>query len=390
VESDLEGMVGLPSHTVQVALRPLHSLDRIYHVGTDLGSYAAIDAGLCLYSMDLFERLRQMHSRVPYFTMVQVQQSAASMGALGLMQTSGRTWFSVETEGALDFSRKGLTKVGHQHKLADGRVVQLVGMPRKVQTSPSSGGDWAEFNVAKWRSAVFTTKSFFSQLYDDTTGFIRDICHGLGGRDSVFLIEVGCGTGEALQPLLGDVKYVLGMDFNPKFIDFCNANLENPQQNKDRVKFVEGDACALGELLTREVPSWLQGTTKVVMCVGNTIGIMPAEVQMKVYQQMAEVAGRRGVAVMVFWNGNSFGEALQHFYHKNPQLCGPFTGEHLDLATCTLKTPSGYNTHWTKPEEAKQLIHSKGMKVVKIEEKGRGVLVAFRLGDSTPASPKKN
>ena len=136
------------------------------------------------------------------------------------------------------------------------------------------------------------------------------------------------------------------------------------------------------DVLRREVPSWVEGTTKVVMCVGNTIGIMPAEVQAKVYVQMAEVAGRTGVAVMVFWNGNSFGEAVQHFYHKNPQLCGPFTGECIDLDTCTLTTPSGYRTHWTKPEEARQLIVQKGMQVVKLVEKGRGVLVAFRKGGS--------
>ena len=50
---------------------------------------------------------------------------------------------------------------------------------------------------------------------------------------------------------------------------------------------------------------------------------------------------------------------------------------------CTLTTPSGYCTHRTKPEEARQLIVQKGMQVVKLEEKGRGVLVAFRQGASS-------
>jgi len=58
-------------------------------------------------------------------------------------------------------------------------------MPTKVQTSPSDGGDWSEFNVAKWRSAIFTTKSYHSQLYDDTTDFIGSIVDKFGGARKV-------------------------------------------------------------------------------------------------------------------------------------------------------------------------------------------------------------
>jgi hypothetical protein len=71
-------------------------------------------------------------------------------------------------------------------------------------------------------------------------------------------------------------------------------------------------------------------------------------------------------------------QALQHFYHKNPQLCGEFTGKSINLATCTLETPSGYKTHWTTPEEAEAIFAAKGLEVLEIVERGKGVLVAFR------------
>jgi len=377
VETDLAGMVGLSPRTVHVALRPLHSADRIYQIGTDLSVYSAIDAGLCLFSHTVFEKLAESHIRMPYVTLANVQQGAAAYGSVTMLSTKGRTWFSVETEGALDYTREGLTKLGHQTKLNDGRVVQLIGLPKKVQTSPSSGGDWAEFSVARWRSAVFTTKSFFSQLYDDTSTFIGNLAEKLGGTEKVLLVEVGCGTGEALQPLVKHCKYQIGMDFNDTFINFCTTNL--PAEQTHKVKFLLGDATDLGGLLSRDAPAgWLDGTTKITFCVGNTIGIMPPEVQEKVYQQMADVAGRDGVAVMVYWNGNCFGEAVQHFYFKNPQLCGPFDGSCVDLATCTLQTPSGYNTHWTTPEEAEANLVAKGLEKVDVVESGKGVLVAFR------------
>jgi len=124
------------------------------------------------------------------------------------------------------------------------------------------------------------------------------------------------------------------------------------------------------------------------MCVGNTIGIMPPEVRNNVYQQMKLLAGIDGYMVVVFWNGNRFGDAVQNFYHKNPQLCGKFTGECIDLDTCTLRTPSGYCTHWTKPEEAREIFEKQiGVEVTGLVEKGNGVLVAGRIRGQTPTSP---
>jgi SAM-dependent methyltransferase len=243
------------------------------------------------------------------------------------------------------------------------------------------GGEWAEFSVAKWRSAVYTAKSFFEELFVDTTDFIGKLCDELGGNSEAgpLLVEVGCGTGEALGSLFDRAAFSCGMDFNPQFIEFCEEHV--PRRHQDHVKHLVGDAQELNALLERSLPAkWTDASRpKIVMCVGNTVGIMPAEVRKNVFQQMKQMAGRDGYMVVVYWNGNTFGEAVQHFYHKNPQLCGPFTGDCIDLDTCTLTTPSGYCTHWTTPEEARMVFENDiGAEVTHLEERGRGVLVAAR------------
>jgi len=123
---------------------------------------------------------------------------------------------------------------------------------------------------------------------------------------------------------------------------------------------------------------------KVVICVGNTIGIMPPDLKVKVYQEMKRMAGTDGYMVVVYWNGNKFGDAVQNFYHKNPQLCGPFTGECIDLVNCRLKTPQDYSTKWTKPEEARMIFEQDvDAEVVEVLEKGVGVMVAARVRQAT-------
>ena len=215
VETDLEGMVGLPSTVLNVALRPLHSADRIYQIGKDLGVYSGIGAGLLRCdAARLFAELGALVARVPYCTLGDVLQAWACQGLLLMAKTKGRTWFTVETEGEVAFSEAGLQKVGSSYTLADGRAVQIVGLPVKTKVSPSDGGDWAEFSVAKWRTAMFTAEAYFSQLFDDTSAFIRRFTRQYGGPARAAVVEVGCGTGEALIPHYDDAKYLVGVDFN--------------------------------------------------------------------------------------------------------------------------------------------------------------------------------
>jgi len=265
--------------------------------------------------------------------------------------------------------------------------VNSVDLPEKNVSVPEkeeNSKDWETFSVEKWQSAVYTAKSFFTELFEDTTDFVGKLCDKL---DDPLLVEVGCGTGEALVPLFTQVgksqprvRYSCGMDFNPHFIKFCQDEVKAEDQGN--VRHLVGDAQQLISLINNGLPAeWdAPNRPKVVMCVGNTVGIMPAEIRKNVYQQMKEMAGVDGYMVVIFWNGNRFGDAVQNFYHKNPQLCGPFTGESIDLDTCTLTTPSGYCTHWTKPEEARAIFEKEiGIEVVEVLEKGNGVLVAGRV-----------
>jgi len=106
--------------------------------------------------------------------------------------------------------------------------------------------------------------------------------------------------------------------------------------------------------------------------------IIPEQLRPKVYEQMAEVAGKDGVLVMVYWNARWFGDACLNFYHANPKLCGPFEGESVDFKNTTLTTPMQYKTKWTSVDEARMVMEDLGMEIISLREKGKGVFVAAR------------
>merc|ERR1711979_16143 len=254
--------------------------------------------------------------------------------------------------------------------------ITLTGHGKELQPG---GSKWSEFTVERWRSAVYINLSYFTDLYADTINFITEIGKHMKLRGHrVSLVEVGCGTGEFIRPIADHFRLSIGIDFNKAFIQFCNENI--PKGKEEKMQFVTGDACELVELMRQKAPKHIWSDTKIVACVGNTIGIIPVDLKARVYQQMAELAGEEGVIVIVYWNARCFGDACQNFYHANPQLCGPFAGDSIDFNTTTLTTPAptNYRSHWTGVDEAREVLRSLNLEEIIVEERGKGVLVAAR------------
>jgi SAM-dependent methyltransferase len=255
-----------------------------------------------------------------------------------------------------------------------------------IEDQPDLDEKWKHISVEKWRSAVYANQSYFGDLIQDTTEFIRTIAEHikLSGK-RVSFVEVGCGTGEFVRAVTDDFRTVVGVDFNQEFVKYCKH--ERSSRHMDKSHYLQGDACHLYDMLKTEFPQRPKGgsrgvefwdDTRIVACVGNTIGIIPDEMRDQVYEEMIEVAGRDGVLVMVYWNAKWFGDACLNFYHANPQLCGPFDGSAVDFANTTLSTPSHYRTHWTSVEEARKVMEKMGMEIISLREKEKGVFVAAR------------
>jgi len=279
------------------------------------------------------------------------------------------------------------TPMPQRKKVTTKGVVEVKAEPAAQSKKVEDPADkWKKITVEMWRDAVYTNQTYFGDLITDTTEFVKTLAEHikLGGK-RVSLVEVGCGTGEFVRPAADDFRHAVGIDFNQEFIDFCKENTE--PRNAHKSHYLQGDACHLYDLLKTEFPQTPQKggrgvefwhDTKVVACVGNTIGIIPEELRPKVYEQMAEVAGPDGVVVMVYWNARWFGDACLNFYHKNPALCGPFGGEDVDFKNTTLTTPMNYKTKWTGVDEAREIMENMGMEIISLREKGKGVFVAAR------------
>jgi choline kinase/ubiquinone/menaquinone biosynthesis C-methylase UbiE len=387
VERDHNGLVGMPSAKVNgVKLTG----ETVTSIQTGMVEPDGIDAGVFAVDQTIFETIAESYKNSAYVHFCEVLQAYVKSRRLVALSTDSLMWFAIE-------SRDALLEAANQEVLS---ALCATGAKKKWNVAKSPGGaniearsdsttekednsDWASFPVAKWQNAVYINRAYFGQLIEDQKVWVTDVAKHLKlcGR-RVTLIDVGSGTGEFVWPLVNDFRAVIGIDFNKNFIDYCKD--ATPVEQRGKVHFVEGDATQLVKEMQDKAPAHIWDDAKIVACVGNTFGIFPDSIKSMVYQQMAQLAGPDGFVLIGYWNAKCFGDAVQNFYYANPALCGKFTGENVDFGAVRLTTPTGYSTHWTSVDEARQVLQSEGLEEVDIMEKGKGVLVTARLSDSAP------
>ncbi|CAM9425892.1 unnamed protein product [Choristocarpus tenellus] len=236
--------------------------------------------------------------------------------------------------------------------------------------------------AARWHDAVYFEGSYFWNLFKDTQVYIKRAAAIYCGPPSRCThVEVGCGTGDVILSMAKDFGQSIGLDINQEFIEYAKFQLSKNLEN--RVTFCAGSAADLVDLVKMHVPSASQDKV-VVTCVNNTFGVFPEDIKPKAYQQMKDLAGEQGIIVIVFWNGNSFGEALQHFYSAQPALCGTIKGAAIDFENRRLCTVDGYLTKWSTVKEAQVTLEKYGFNVLDITEIGVGVLCTCSGGNNSP------
>jgi len=130
--------------------------------------------------------------------------------------------------------------------------------------------------------------------------------------------------------------------------------------------FIEGDALELNDIMLTNYPELLEkNPRRLVIMVGNSLGILPHVDKNDILNQMAECAGPEGLVLLVNWKAQDFGNALQHFYNKMPSLCGELKKGVFDFDECTFSQPdTGYLTKWWTIEESEKMVYLAGWDVM--------------------------
>jgi len=259
-------------------------------------------------------------------------------------------------------------------------VVERLEWSKAPQVEPERIDDheqriWQKLAPSAYESSI--THGFFVSLYGDTVWYIRRLVEDLEVNT---VLEVGCGTGQVIESASSLLKQTqpsdmewLGIDINPKFITHCKTH------GLGSVQYHIADATKL--LAWSQIMLAPKSRRSLVVCVNNTLSIMPEEIRPTVIHQMRQVAGREGFVFLSYYNGEKFRQGLVEYYAKNPQLCGDFKLEAQDFQRRKLRTSTGYTSHWPLEHEVESMLRCYGIPVsdiLEVKVVGRGIFAVVR------------
>lgn len=246
--------------------------------------------------------------------------------------------------------------------LAEMAVRPSLSEPKKGNVDDTEREVWENMTPSAWHNSVQGAGSVFLQTYKVTRDVLRETAHR-GGYDVI--VEVGCGTGDVIGQMNTNepVKIpCIGVDINKDFITYCQENHPHEQ-----CEFHVADALKLVEWWN-SMGFDKKYSKPLVICVNNTLNIMPHELRGAVVDEMLALAGPTGICLVTYWNGNFFSHAVVNYYKKNKPLCGEFDlHKHVDWDKRILVTPSNYSTHWQTPIEVQSLLRSYDVDVSNME-----------------------
>lgn len=233
---------------------------------------------------------------------------------------------------------------------------------------------WEQMTPAHWHESVAKKESIFRETYEETRRQIAEMAvHG--NHDCI--IEVGSGTGDIVGRLDHDAPAEIadalsqiprfGLDINPDFVKFS----QNQHNVDGRCTFLVQDVTVMVDEFWLPNGYDQQFSSPLVVCVNNTLNIMPESLRGATVAQMLAIAGDDGRCGVSYWNGNFFSHAVMNYYKKNSNLCGKFeVSKHVNWETRSLLTPTQYSTTWHYPTEVQQILRSFDVDVDVITEDG--------------------
>ncbi len=193
----------------------------------------------------------------------------------------------------------------------------------------------------------------------------RNICQS---NKNCSIIDMGAGTGRvifALDKMLqkNSVEFV-GVDVSEPMIRRANQKKENHDGNPNNIKFLQIDLTDsnLSDHFDSEC-------INIVMCLYNTLGVIPSNKRQPFVDNMRKIAGKEGLVIITVFNGNNFGYVAPRLYRPMMPMIRRIEDDSFDEENLVFHNSLGFRSQWFTQTQLKSILHSKNVRPIPIEVK---------------------
>ena len=170
------------------------------------------------------------------------------------------------------------------------------------------------------------------------------------------VIDMGAGTGRAV--------FALDEKLQKKSIEFYGVEVSEPMINRANQKIKTQKRNSNIKFLKRDLTDpdlfdyFKSDTTNIVMCLYNTLGVVPANKRQGFVDSMIKIAGEDGLAVITAFNGDNFGFVAPRIYRPMIPMIRQIDEDSFDEKNRVFQNSLGFRSQWFTKTELKTMLYS--------------------------------
>ena len=200
---------------------------------------------------------------------------------------------------------------------------------------------------------------------------LTSICSNITNSTKNYsIIDMGAGTGRVLFALDKNLKNnsleFIGVEVSEPMLE--RANQKNQTHNTlSNIEFLKHD------LTESNLPEYFESSRPaIVMCLYNTLGVIPSHKRQMFVDNMKRIAGDDGLTILTAFNGDNFGFVAPKMYHPMMPMIKQIDDNSFDEKNRIFQNNLGFRSQWFKQNELKSLLRTEVDPIpidVKIDDK---------------------
>ena len=194
--------------------------------------------------------------------------------------------------------------------------------------------------------------SYLRREIDIVANLCRSICES---SNNCSIIDMGAGTGRVIFALGERLqKYPVqfyGIEISEPMLVRANKKAERYGSNS-HIKFLRHDLTDPG------MPERFKSGTNIVMCLYNTLGVIPPHRRQRFIDSMVHMAQGGGLAIIAIFNGDDFDFVAPRLYAPMMPMIRQIDEDSFDKENRVFQNRLGFCSQWFTRTEINAMLHS--------------------------------
>ncbi|MCA9812395.1 MAG: class I SAM-dependent methyltransferase [Nitrosarchaeum sp.] len=170
------------------------------------------------------------------------------------------------------------------------------------------------------------------------------------------IIDMGAGTGRVVFALADKIKnntlQFYGVEISEPMIKHANQK-NQVHHNNQNIRFLKHD------LTDPNLSDYFDpNSIKIVMCLYNTLGVVPSDKRQMFVDNMIKIAEPDGLVIITAFNGDDFGFVAPRLYHPMMTMIRQIEKNSFDERNRVFQNSLGFHSQWFTRAELKSMLHS--------------------------------